>query len=87
METSVVDNRTTIEVPLSPPTKSVLGNQRPHTKKDDSTHDVDGAKQVSINQICTMNSVEWGEAFVKMQGTNSAQTLTMVSLSNLNYHK
>ena len=80
MEQSTAENRTVIDVPLSPPATSLLGNQRPHGKKDDSTHEIDGARQATVSQLCSMKSVEWGEAFIKMQGTNSAQSLTMVSL-------
>ena len=78
-EPSSVETQTVIDVPLSPP-RSLHGDQRPHGKKDDSTHEIDGARQATISQICTMTSIEWGEAFIKMQGTNSAQSLTMVRI-------
>ena len=78
LELSTVEAPTATHIPLSPPPTVLPGQQRPHTQKDDSSHDVDGIRQLSIDEICTLASIEWGSPFVKMSGTHAAQSLTMV---------
>lgn len=78
LETSTLEAPTEIPAPISSPPEVMPGQQRPHTRKDDSDHDVDGLRQMSIDDICKLASINWGSPFIKMSGSNAAQSLTMV---------
>ena len=70
-----------IEVPISIPQElvTVTDTNRPHNRADDSTESVTGARQATIGEICTFESVQWAENIIKMTSSNPGSTLTMVT--------
>ena len=70
-----------IEVPIFIPQEhvTVTDTNRPHNRADDSTDSVVGARQATIGEICTFESVQWAENIIKMTSSNPGSTLTMVN--------
>ena len=52
---------------------------RPRLKSDDSNYMIDGSKQVTAPQLCSLASISWAADFVCMKADHPGHSLTMVS--------
>ena len=59
--------------------------QRPHLKSDDSNYMLDGSKQLTVPQLCSMKSVAWAADFISMKNDHQGQTLCMVSFMQITF--
>ena len=76
------DAETETEISVPDEHVAVTDTNRPRNLADDSAQSVAGSRQATIGEICTLGSVNWAEAMVKMTSSNSSSTITMVSLLN-----
>ena len=70
-------NVTLLHMPIESP--DAIIDQRPFNKIDDSKICVDGARQASITQLCSFQSIEWAKDILCMTADHPGHTVTMVS--------
>ena len=65
-------------LPVNHSFESALEHPRPHRVEDDSNVVIDGARQLSITQLCSFSTMKWAKEFLCMRADHPGHTLLMV---------
>ena len=55
-------------------------NPRPHTKRDDSSSSISGARQINAPELCQLRSLEWMTDILTLKTENPSHCTTMVRI-------
>ena len=71
-------NTTVLDLPLSETLPRDPDCERPHRLDDDSNIQIDGARQASILQLCSLKQINWAKDLLLTKNDHPGQTTTMV---------